>query len=128
MTDQIQGYRLSPVQRRAWSLASSDGSLPRVSATVEVGGPLDLDRLRGALAAVIERHEILRTSFAVVEGEPVQQVHPAQPLPLARQDLLRGRSAAELDDRFDRHGTVSLHPGGGPAVDLGHSVVESGAL
>ena len=36
--------------------------------------PLDVDALRRAFDAVIERHEILRTAFVVVDGEPRQKV------------------------------------------------------
>jgi amino acid adenylation domain-containing protein/non-ribosomal peptide synthase protein (TIGR01720 family) len=52
-------------------------------------GPLDLDRLRRALDTVVARHESLRTSVALVDGEPRQQVHTA-----ARAEL----------EVVDRHG------------------------
>ncbi|MEZ4236686.1 MAG: LLM class flavin-dependent oxidoreductase [Myxococcota bacterium] len=46
-------------------------------------GPLDADALERALAAVVARHDALRTSF--VGGE--QRVDPAATVPLVREDL-----------------------------------------
>ena len=38
-------------------------------------GELDVTRLEAALKELIARHEILRTSFETIHGEPVQQIH-----------------------------------------------------
>ncbi len=70
----IDGFPLSPQQKRLWSLR--DGSLregggptPFVAAcAVAVHGPLDRDRLRGAVDRAVARHEILRTSFRTLPG------------------------------------------------------------
>jgi amino acid adenylation domain-containing protein len=64
-------------------------------------GPLDLSALGRALAEITRRHEVLRTSFAMVEGQAVQVVAPAAapgPLPLALVDLARAPRALELLD------------------------------
>ena len=45
-------------------------------------GPLEVEALRGAFAAVIERHETLRTTFGEVDGYPVQIIAPAQAVDL----------------------------------------------
>jgi len=45
-----------------------------VSAAVRVVGPLDLAALRRAFAAILARHEALRTRFVVVDGAPAQVV------------------------------------------------------
>lgn len=77
MSEPLQTYRLSPQQRRAWRLAGGDGD--RAAAAVLLDGRLDLDRLAGALRAVVARHEILRTTFRRRPGSrvPVQVVGPA---------------------------------------------------
>jgi hypothetical protein len=36
---------------------------------------------------IARRHEILRTTFAVVDGQPVQVIHPTAPVPLPLLDL-----------------------------------------
>jgi amino acid adenylation domain-containing protein len=44
-------------------------------------GPLDLGALRGALADLAARHEILRTSLHEHHGTGVQRIHPVDDLP-----------------------------------------------
>jgi len=68
MNQHIQGFRLSPQQRRAWSLASSDTTSGRAQATAVLEGALDVARLEEAIVAVVERNEILRTSFHRLPG------------------------------------------------------------
>jgi len=52
-----------------------------------VAGELDLPALRSALDAVVERHEVLRTTFAERDGVPVQVVHPTRAVALEVADL-----------------------------------------
>ena len=46
---------------------------------MSVQGSLDPEQVRLAFEGVINRHEILRTSFTLVNGEPVQVVHKNLP-------------------------------------------------
>ncbi|UCA51873.1 amino acid adenylation domain-containing protein [Streptomyces sp. WA6-1-16] len=46
-----------------------------LGAAVDVYGLLDVEALREALEGTVERHSVLRTTFPVVGGEPVQRVH-----------------------------------------------------
>jgi amino acid adenylation domain-containing protein len=71
-----RGLPLSFAQQRLWFL---DRLQPGTAAyNIPLGlrlrGPLALPALAGALAAIVARHEVLRTAFAVAEGEPVQVV------------------------------------------------------
>jgi amino acid adenylation domain-containing protein len=74
----IEGFRLSPQQRRLWSLQS--GAAGRESFTVHcalrVSGALEARSLRQAIEGVVARHEILRTTFQLVSGRklPVQVI------------------------------------------------------
>ncbi len=43
--------------------------------------------MRAALSELIHRHEIWRTTFDIIDGQPVQVVHPAQPVDLPLIDL-----------------------------------------
>ena len=40
-----------------------------------IEGELNLERFKQSFIRLVERHESLRTSFSVVDGEPVQTVH-----------------------------------------------------
>ncbi|MGE5321731.1 MAG: amino acid adenylation domain-containing protein, partial [Actinomycetota bacterium] len=76
-TAAIQGYRLSSQQERVWLLEQAEGSPTcRVRCDVLIQGPLDRHRLEAALADVVARHEILRTSFSIFPGmsNPLQVI------------------------------------------------------
>jgi amino acid adenylation domain-containing protein len=51
-------------------------------------GPLDIEILKQCLKYLIDRHEILRTTFEVVEGCPAQIIHESAPLDLSFVDLI----------------------------------------
>lgn len=79
-------YRVSSAQKRLYVLSRFEGlgtgyNMPMV---IEARGALDEARLASALQTVVDRHESLRTSFRVVEGEPVQIVHERLTVPLER--------------------------------------------
>ncbi len=83
-------YALSHAQRRLWLLAQMT---PEASAAYNIPlhqlleGPLDADRLERAIQRLVERHESLRTTFAMIDGEPRQIVHASRTIPLQRIDL-----------------------------------------
>jgi non-ribosomal peptide synthetase component F len=55
--------------------------------SIRKDGPLDVDALRRALSAIIDRHEAWRTTFDTVDGEPVQVVGPVPAFELTVLDL-----------------------------------------
>ena len=66
----IEGFKLSPQQRHLWLLqAEGAGSAFCGQCAVWIDGTLDAARLRCALAEVVHRHEILRTSFQRISAE-----------------------------------------------------------
>jgi amino acid adenylation domain-containing protein len=56
-------------------------------ATIDFDGRLDVPALERALTELVRRHEIFRTVFATVDGEPRQAVRDAWPVPLPITDL-----------------------------------------
>ena len=72
----VGGFRISPQQEQLW-LEQPDGPTGRVQAVVELEGALDEAALADALAQVVGRHEILRTTFVRRPGirVPFQVVH-----------------------------------------------------
>jgi amino acid adenylation domain-containing protein len=80
---------LSFAQQRVWLLHEIDPgqSTYHVPVSLRVKGPLDLSVLEQAFAALIKRHEILRTRIAVVDGEPRQFIEQSAALVLRRHDL-----------------------------------------
>ncbi|WP_437528301.1 amino acid adenylation domain-containing protein [Sorangium sp. So ce726] len=69
---------LSFAQQRLWFLAQlePDSAGYNMTAAVRVEGALDVALLRESLAALVRRHESLRTTFGVASSEPVQVIAP----------------------------------------------------
>ncbi|MCK0438393.1 amino acid adenylation domain-containing protein [Gordonia alkaliphila] len=70
---------LSFAQQRMWFINRLEPELAtyNIPFALEVSGDLDVDALYRAVLDVIERHEILRTTFPVADGDPYQLVHAA---------------------------------------------------
>ncbi|MEW9702928.1 amino acid adenylation domain-containing protein, partial [Paenibacillus sp. SI8] len=70
-------YPVSSAQKRVYILSNLEGgelgyNMPGV---VQAQGSLDRNRLEEAFRKLIARHESLRTSFELANGEPVQRIH-----------------------------------------------------
>jgi len=80
---------LSYAQQRLWFITQlSQGSpLYHMSTMVPLRGPLDRDALDATLAELVRRHQTLRTTFDLRDGEPVQIIADAQPASWATVDL-----------------------------------------
>src|SRR6185295_3098977 len=96
---------LSSGQRRLWLMDQlAPGSADFViAATFDLGPSADPGVLRRALGEILRRHEALRTTFAEVDGRPVQRIATARDRP-ARPRPHRGprRAAAGSRAREDR--------------------------
>ncbi|GAB05159.1 putative non-ribosomal peptide synthetase, partial [Gordonia amarae NBRC 15530] len=68
---------VSFAQQRMWFMNQFDPDAPtyNIQAGVRLRGELDIEALRQAVLDVIERHEVLRTTFPGVDGEPTQVIH-----------------------------------------------------
>jgi amino acid adenylation domain-containing protein/non-ribosomal peptide synthase protein (TIGR01720 family) len=99
---------LSSSQQRLWlvqQLAPDDPSYT-IPVAFRVRGPLDEAALERALSEIVRRHEVLRTTFAVVDGSPVQRVGDVPVKVLTRSDVsseeeARQEMSAELRRPFD---------------------------
>jgi amino acid adenylation domain-containing protein len=82
-------FPLSSAQQRLWVLEQLEPGNPasNVSAVLRLTGLLDVNALQQALNQVVRRHDALRTTAHVVDGQPVQVVAPAMTITLATVDL-----------------------------------------
>ena len=78
----VHGYRLSPQQKRLWQLQRHvDDHAFWSTCAVNIRGALHPERLRKAIARVVEEHEILRTTFRLPTAAtvPVQVIQTELP-------------------------------------------------
>jgi amino acid adenylation domain-containing protein len=94
---------LSFGQERLWFLAQMDPEsiLYHVPRAVRLYGELDHVALQGAVNALIDRHESLRTVYEAVDGVPVQRITPSRPVPMALVDV-EGITAADRETAATR--------------------------
>jgi amino acid adenylation domain-containing protein len=113
---------LSFAQQRLWFLHQMEPESPfyNLPFAVRMEGALDVDALRRALAEIVRRHEVLRTTFRADAGGSWQVIHPAPEsfdLPVADLRALPGEwargevlrlAADEAEHPFDLRGGPML--------------------
>ncbi|MGX1571884.1 amino acid adenylation domain-containing protein, partial [Paenibacillus terrae] len=92
-------YPVSSAQKRLYILSHLEGgdvsyNMPGV---LTVEGPLQTDRLEAAFRQLIERHETLRTSFEMVEGEVVQRVYDQVEFAVERLQVSEAEAEAYIE-------------------------------
>ncbi|HKS10135.1 MAG TPA: amino acid adenylation domain-containing protein [Pyrinomonadaceae bacterium] len=81
-------YPLSFAQQRLWFLEQLEPDGPyKVPAAFRLRGPLNVAALEQSVNSIISRHEVLRTTFAEIDGQPVQIVAPRLTLSIPVEDL-----------------------------------------
>jgi hypothetical protein len=78
---------LSFAQQRLWFLEQLGDSNYLVPATFRLTGPLDVAALERSLSEIAQRHEVLRTTFTAIDGQPLQLIAPHLSLALTTLDL-----------------------------------------
>src|SRR5262245_38565305 len=76
-------------QQRLWFLDQYEpnGSLYNVPSALRLRGPLNIEAFEQSVNEILRRHESLRTTFSMVDGEAVQMIAPSVGDSLAVVDL-----------------------------------------
>jgi len=100
----IQGFRLSPQQRRLWALQQILGTA-HVQGVLLIEGMLDIVRLERAVDTVVAKHEALRTLFCREPGVkvPLQVISDECRPEWAVIELREPDVAAGLEEVLERH-------------------------
>lgn len=90
---------LSYAQERLWFVdaATGGGRTYNVPMLLRWHEPVDVPALAAALTAVVERHDVLRTTYSPRADGPVQVVHPAAPVPVEVCPAPADREALRAD-------------------------------
>ncbi|MFL6202032.1 MAG: condensation domain-containing protein, partial [Thermoanaerobaculia bacterium] len=80
---------LSFSQERLWFLDQLQPGSPlyNIPVALRLRGPLQAEALAATFREIVRRHEALRTSFAEVDGRPVQVIQPEAALDIPAADL-----------------------------------------
>ncbi|MGB8507278.1 MAG: condensation domain-containing protein, partial [Pyrinomonadaceae bacterium] len=80
---------LSFAQQRLWFLDQMEpnSSFYNVPFVLTLSGELNIEALERSLTEIIRRHEVLRTSFRMIDGQPMQVVNTPPPVKLQVHDL-----------------------------------------
>jgi amino acid adenylation domain-containing protein len=99
----LDRFPLSFAQQRLWFLDRLIPGEPlyNIPGGVRLSGALDVHLLAWSLSAIVDRHEVLRTAFIELEGEPLQVPLPELDLPLPVVDL-SSLSPAEREEEVRR--------------------------
>lgn len=94
---------LSFAQQRLWFIEQlqPDSFTYHICAALRMGGLLNSRALELSLGEILRRHEVLRTSFITVEGEPVQVISPHSAFVLDTVDL-SSTPITERDEELQR--------------------------
>jgi hypothetical protein len=89
LEDDVLIFPMSFAQQRLWFLDQliPNSSLYNLPLVVRLQGALDVAALEKSLDEIVQRHESLQTTFATVDGEPVQVIAPVAPWQLPVVDL-----------------------------------------
>ena len=82
-------FPASFAQQRLWFLDQLEPQnvAYNIPASIYLKVALDVGALEQSIIALIQRHEILRTTFAAVDGQPMQMIAPCFKVPLLVVDL-----------------------------------------
>jgi mycobactin peptide synthetase MbtE len=100
--------QMSASQLRTWFQYRIDGPSPvnNIPFAARLTGPCDADALAAAVSDVVDRHEILRTTYREIDGVPYQVVNPPTGTPVRRdhgddEAWLQAELDAERAHTFD---------------------------
>lgn len=80
---------LSLPQQRLWLICKlyEDSNQYNIPAAIRLQGKLNIDALQKTFDSILQRHEVLRTTYLEVEGEGRQRISDCQTLPIAIIDI-----------------------------------------
>ncbi|HKI01749.1 MAG TPA: amino acid adenylation domain-containing protein [Thermoanaerobaculia bacterium] len=89
VTPEMENIPLSFAQQRLWFIDRLVPDSPQynIARAVSLKGPVRVPVLAASLDEVVRRHAALRTTFAEVDGQPVQRIVPSLRVPLPVIDL-----------------------------------------
>ncbi len=88
-SEEVFVFPVSFAQQRLWFLDQliPDNSIYNVPTVIRLKGLLNLTALEKTFNEIVRRHETLRTTFIVLDGQPLQAIKPSLTIPISILDL-----------------------------------------
>ena len=89
LAEDVYAFPLSFAQQRLWFLNQLEPDSPVYNQfkALKLRGRLNREALQKTLDTIVERHEVLRTTFLTVDDKPAQVIHEPGPVELTAIDL-----------------------------------------
>ncbi|WP_034328484.1 non-ribosomal peptide synthase/polyketide synthase [Alkaliphilus transvaalensis] len=102
--EEKEHYPTSSAQRRLFTLYQLDqtSTAYNMPVALEIDGEVSISRVEDTLHKLIKRHEALRTSFSLVDGVPVQRVHPEVKFTIQEIVVDSSNNVEKMVDNFIR--------------------------
>jgi amino acid adenylation domain-containing protein len=103
---------LSFAQEFYWTWEKEDPGNPQhtVPVAFRLDGALDLTALRRSLDELVRRHDALRSSFRLIDGQPAQVIAPALSVHISRVDLTQLPEGQRLPEAQRLAGEAASKP------------------
>jgi amino acid adenylation domain-containing protein/non-ribosomal peptide synthase protein (TIGR01720 family) len=97
-------YKLSHAQSRLWFIEEMKPGLTvyNMEASWQIDGELDTRLVCKAFQLLVDRHEILRTTFDLFDGEIRQEVHPQKTMDFEEMDLTNMSNSNDFADTLQQ--------------------------
>lgn len=123
MQEDVFVFPMSFAQERLWFLAQlePESASYNLAAAVRLTGSLDADVVERCLAEIVRRHEILRTTLAIVDGHPAQVIRQEGTARVLRLDLAslpEAQREAEVHHLIEREARRPFDLVNGPLLRL----------
>src|SRR5260370_12607995 len=94
--DSVRRVPFSFAQERLWFLDQFQPGRAtyNVAVALRITAPLNVNALESSVNEIVRRHEVLRTTFALVEERPVQVIASEAKVSLPVVDLIRRKASA----------------------------------
>lgn len=114
--EEIYDLPASITQERFWLLSRADPASAafNMPSAVRIIGPLAHDLLERSLLFVVERHEILRTTFHAVNNTVCQRVAPLRDIALPLTVLADAKGSSQLHELLQEEASAAFNLESGP--------------
>lgn len=114
---------LSPAEQRLWFVDQLEPNHPfyNLPLAARIDGPLDQELLWRCVDACVARHETLRSTYELIDGQPLRRILPTLSIPRTSVDLRTHADAeAELQAQIAHHSRLPFDLAQGPLLRVLH--------